>query len=124
MTLAAAFMAIGGIACTFFPREILTMHGTTPDRGSVLLVQIAGALYLGFAIMNWTARGNLIGGIYSRPLTLGNFVYFLNIALAMVRMAANDPHASTVAAAVIHALFAAAFTFVIFAGRVPASGSR
>ncbi len=122
MTLAAAFLAILGIACTFFTREILTMHGTTPDRGSVLVVQMAGALYLGFAIMNWTARRNLIGGIYSRPLALGNFVYFLNIALVMIRIAVNDPHAASVAFALIHGLFAAAFTCLIF-GYSPAPRS-
>jgi hypothetical protein len=118
MTLAAAFMTVGGIAGTFFPREVLMMHETEPSRGSVLVGQVAGALYLGFAIMNWMSRGNLIGGIYSRPAALGNFVYFLNMGLAIGRIAAGDPHASTVAAAIIHGLFAAAFAYVVF-GRSP-----
>ena len=42
MTLAATFMAIAGVAGTFFTREILIMQSTTPDRGSVLVVQLAG----------------------------------------------------------------------------------
>jgi hypothetical protein len=119
MILAAAFMAVGGIGCTFFTREVLVMHGTTPDRGSVLVVQMAGALYLGFAIMNWMARGNLMGGIYSRPLALGNFVYFLNMALAMGRVAAADLHAAATVVAIGHGLFAASFAYVTF-GRTPA----
>ena len=124
LTLAAAFMSVGGIAGTFFTREVLVMHHTTTDRGSILVVQMAGALYLGFAIMNWMSRGNLMGGIYSRPLALGNFVYFLNIGLAMGRIAADDPHASTVVAAIIHGLFAAAFAYVAFGSGMPRDASR
>ena len=123
MTLAAAFMTVGGIAGTFFTREVLIMHATEPSRGSVLVVQVAGALYLGFAIINWMSRGNLMGGIYSRPLALGNFVYFLNIGLAMGRIAAGDPAASIVVAAIIHGLFAAAFAYVVF-GRSPVPRQR
>ena len=118
MTLAAAFMSVGGIAATFFTREVLAIHHTTADRGSMLVVQMAGALYLGFAIMNWMSRGNLMGGIYSRPIALGNFVYFMNMALAIGRIAADDPRPSSVVAAIIHGLFAAAFASVVF-GRSP-----
>ena len=116
MTLAAVFMAIAGITGTFLPREVLVIHHTEPGRGSVLVVQAAGALYLGFAIMNWMSRGNLIGGIYSRPLALGNLVYFLNVALATARIAADDPHASAIVTAIIHSMFAVAFAYVAFGG--------
>jgi hypothetical protein len=124
MTLAATFMALAGIAATFFPQEVLVWHQTEPSRGSVLVVQMAGALYLAFAIMDWMSRGNLMGGIYSRPLALGNFVYFLNIALATGRMAADDPHASAVVAASIHGLFAAAFAYVTFGSGMPRRSAR
>jgi hypothetical protein len=34
------------------------------------------ALYFALSLMNWLARSNAIGGIYSRPVSIGNFVHF------------------------------------------------
>ena len=48
-------------------------------------MQAAGALYLGFAILNWMAKDNLIGGIYSKPVALGNCLHFVVVAFALVR---------------------------------------
>ncbi len=75
MMTSAAFLAVLGLATSYMPQEVLGLHGTVPDTPTLLLVQMAGALYLGFAILNWTARGILIGGIYARPVALGNFLH-------------------------------------------------
>jgi len=62
MVSSAIFMALLGLLTSYFPVKVLTTHGTVPDNATLLLVQMMGALYLGFAILNWTARGILIGG--------------------------------------------------------------
>lgn len=62
--------------------------GATPERWSPLIVQIAGALYLGFAALNWAAQANLIGGIYSRPVAIGNFIHFTVAAMVLLKAAA------------------------------------
>jgi hypothetical protein len=76
MTLSAALTAALGVGGSFLPQEILARFESAPDWFPILVVQVAGALYLAFAILNWMARGNLIGGIYASPLALGNFMHF------------------------------------------------
>ena len=71
MRASAVLLGVVGAATTFLPQEILTRAGAAPVGFSVVLVQIAGALYLGFAVLNWMAQGNIIGGIYSRPVAIG-----------------------------------------------------
>lgn len=64
LTSSAIFMAVLGMLSTFMPQEILEYYGSyrEGEKFVVPVVQIAGALYLGFAILNWTARSSLIGG--------------------------------------------------------------
>tara|TARA_B100000795_G_C22758264_1_gene422450 strand:- start:769 stop:1020 length:252 start_codon:yes stop_codon:yes gene_type:complete len=45
-----------------------------------------GAMYLGFAMLNWMAKGPLIGGIYDKPIAVGNFMHFGVGALALVKI--------------------------------------
>ena len=56
-------MGFSGIIFTFLPQEIITFSGYTLDNLNVLFLQVLGALYFAFAILNWMARTNLIGGI-------------------------------------------------------------
>ena len=48
----AALMGVIGLGMSFMPQEVLGMHGSAPDNATVLLVQMAGAVYLGFAMLN------------------------------------------------------------------------
>jgi hypothetical protein len=56
MRASAIFLGALGISASFLPQEILVRAGAAPAGFSVLVVQIAGALYLGFAILNWMAQ--------------------------------------------------------------------
>jgi len=87
----AALMAALGLVATFMPQELLAYLGSAPEAGPVLVTSIAGALYLGFAYLNWMARGQAIGGIYARPITLGNFLHFTVVGATLVRAAADWP---------------------------------
>ncbi|MGE0246572.1 MAG: hypothetical protein AB7Q37_13095 [Pyrinomonadaceae bacterium] len=90
MILSSLFMgAIGGLF-EFFPHEVLTSLQATSEGPMPLIVQISGALYLGFAVTNWMAKGSLIGGIYSRPLAIGNFLHFLVGALALTKFSLSS----------------------------------
>jgi len=70
-----------GFAASFFPKEILKNIGIATSEMPTLFVQITGALYFGFAVMNWMAKTVLIGGIYARPLCMGNFLHFMVAAM-------------------------------------------
>ena len=87
MILSASLMATCGVLLQFVPHEILHYLGVSSAGIAPLLLQITGALYLGFAMMNWMAKTVLIGGIYARPLAIGNFSHFLIGALALLKYA-------------------------------------
>jgi len=108
-------MAILGVAASFFPQEILASCGSRPEGPGILLVQITGALYMGFAILNWMARGNLIGGIYSRPVALGNFLHFAVVTVMLLKALAAGQHApEIVVGAVAYSAMGVWFGLVLF----------
>lgn len=114
MTLSAAFLLLLGVLTLFFPQEVLQRHGTVPDAPTVLLIQMMGALYLGFAMLDWMARGVLIGGVYARPLALGNFTHFAIVALSLAREAAHHGVWQLATSAAVFGLFAIWFGVVVF----------
>lgn len=115
MTLSAAAMAAAGLAASFLPQEILTYFGRAQDACGVLLLQVAGALYLGFAMLNWMARANTIGGIYNRPIALGNFLHFTVAAIALLKALGRGPHDPVLLiAATAYVAFAIWFGLVVF----------
>lgn len=86
MITSAVFMGILGIGLTFLPNEIARYFGKELDIISQLTLQLSGALYLGFAMVNWMAKHNLMGGIYGKPLNIGNLVHFLVSSLALIKL--------------------------------------
>ena len=87
MVSSALLMAVLGLGATFLSHEFLTHIGIPPRPGSVLVVQTIGALYLGFALLNWGARGAIIGGVYARPVAMGNFMHFVVAAITFWKVA-------------------------------------
>ena len=86
MIASAIFCGVIGIGMTFLSAEIAEYLGTEINEISSLIFQILGAVYLGFGMLNWMTKNNLIGGIYSRPLVIGNLVHFLVSSLALLKM--------------------------------------
>jgi hypothetical protein len=113
MTTSAIFLGVTGILLTFMPQELTNILHLT-DSTSIQF-QILGALYFGFAMLNWTAKTNLIGGIYSRPVCIGNFTHFLIGALALIKLVLhNNFEYSTLICAIIYLIFAILFGYVFF----------
>ena len=113
MISSALIMAVCGVVLEFLPHEVLNFYGASADNFTAVLLQIAGALFLGFAVMNWMAKAVLIGGIYARPLAMGNFLHWTVGALALVKFAVTSGNHWTVwAATVIYAIFAVLFAVV------------
>ncbi len=108
-------MAVCGVALLFVPHEILNYFGTPSSGIGVLFVQLAGALCFGFAMMNWMAKTVLIGGIYARPLAVGNFTQFLIGAIGLLKFAyaAQNSYAVWTFAGV-YTIFAILFGTVLF----------
>ena len=115
MRASAVVMGFAGLSATFLPQEILARTGTAPAGVVVLLVQVAGALYVGFAMLNWMAQGNLIGGVYSRPVAIGNLSHFTIASLALLKsVLAGQRAPEVVVGAAICTVFAVLFAVVAF----------
>jgi len=113
MTFSAVAMALTGVILQFFPHETLNSLGMSSEGAAPLLLQITGALYLGFAFTNWMAKAVLIGGIYARPLAIGNFAHFTIAALALIKYAFSAGASPAVwIAVVIYSIFAVLFGIV------------
>jgi hypothetical protein len=104
---------------TFLPQEILLGAGAPPVGLNVILIQMAGALYLGFAMLNWMAQGGVMGGIYGRPVAIGNLAHFTIGALALLKaLLAGQRVPEVVVGAVAYTAFAVLFALIAF-GRAP-----
>lgn len=86
MIATAIYLGIVGFGLTFLPQEIAMFFEGEANQTFVLALQILGALYLGFGMMNWMAKNSLIGGIYNRPLVFGNLLHFLVSAFALIKV--------------------------------------
>ena len=89
MTSSALFCGIIGILLLFLPNEIAEYLNVEPTIISILFLKILSALYLGFGILNWTVKGSLIGGIYNRPIALGNLLHFVVGSIELVKVISN-----------------------------------
>jgi hypothetical protein len=115
MTASAAFLGALGACASFLPREILA-HAASPGGSfAELMIQLAGAAWIAFAAVNWSARGNLLGGIYGRPIALGNFALFAIGAITLLKNL-SDLRGSAIllVVAVVYSAFAACFGYVLF----------
>ena len=113
MTLSAAAMALIGLTLQFFPHESLNYMGASSEGAAPTLMQLTGALYLGFAMTNWMAKAVLIGGIYARPLAIGNLAHFTIGALALIKYAFTAGNSPAIwIPAIIYSIFAILFAIV------------
>jgi Na+-driven multidrug efflux pump len=115
MTISALTMGVAGIALSFLPHELLSYLGPTSETNlEPLILQILGALYFAFAMVNWTSKANLIGGIYSRPIAIGNLTHFLIGALALIKGYSSNHETVILILSVVYTVFAMSFAIVFF----------
>jgi len=100
-------MGLLGLAGTFIPEEISIILGIDPSPIALILLQIIGGLYLGFAMLNWFTRSALIGGIYNKPVVLGNLIHCVVVFFALLQELAEQFH---------FLLFIVTFIYFGFAG--------
>jgi hypothetical protein len=106
-------MGITGIILSFFPRELAGFFNMADSN--IILLQVLGGLYFGFAMLNWAAKSNLTGGIYSRPVTIGNFSHFVIVGLALLKFGTG--HTTNIyvwIAVILYLVFAILFGIVFF----------
>ena len=116
MIISAIFLAVNGFGFTFFPNEIAGLLINDDNYIFILILQILGALYLGFSILNWMSKTNLIGGIYSKPLLIGNLLHFFTASMALIKLTSKvETNLQLIFSyTIIYSLFTLFFGYVFF----------
>jgi hypothetical protein len=115
MTASAIVMGITGVILTFLPQEVSALMGFDASNNfQSVILQVLGALYFAFAMVNWTAKANLIGGIYGRPVAIGNLTHFTIGGLALLKGSYRTPDPLLITLAIAYILFAILFSIVFF----------
>ena len=114
MTASSLILGIIGLGLSFLPLEIASYIEAGTNSISIISFQLMGALYLGFAMINWMSRSSIFGGIYNKPIVIGNFMHFGVGALALVKVVSEiELHQEIfVTLTVIYSIFALSFAYV------------
>ena len=115
MRLSSLFVGLAGIFALFAPDILLRLLHASAVHTLLVLVQLIGALYFSFALMNWAAKDSIIGGIYARPVSLGNFSHFLTGTILLLKyQLSNEFNLLIVSALIVYAIFAFLFYWLVF----------
>jgi hypothetical protein len=123
MAACAVTLGVAGAILIFAPEWALLNLGIDSSPTSLLLAQVTGGLYFGYGIVNWMAKHNLIGGIYNRPLALGNFTHFFIVGLSVVKaLISNRELPKTIwVAGAMYIIFGLLFLVILFRHPVKAA---
>ena len=115
MVASSIFLGLFGLIALFVPEELLKMLSLPFTSPLPVLIQLLGALYLSFALMNWTAKDNIIGGVYLRPISIANFSHFMIGALTLLNnQFSNGANLYLLSLSIVYAVFAIIFTWLVF----------
>lgn len=125
MTSSALFLGVLGLTVSFFPQEILAHFNEEAEPFSLLFTKFSGLFLMSFAILNWMARGNIIGGIYSRPVALGNVMQFFFGASLLIELLMTEASGNLGLWGITigYSLFGLAFLIIMFGNPIPKKGA-
>ncbi|SFU41710.1 hypothetical protein SAMN05216480_1034 [Pustulibacterium marinum] len=114
MTSSALFLAAIGISLSFLPNELASYLETEVTSVTVLCLQLLSTLYMGFGLVNWMAKGSIIGGIYNRPIVMGNLMHFGVGAVVLFKMTIRSEAPSTfiIVLTAVYGIFAMLFLYL------------
>jgi len=115
LTASAILLFTLGIVLDFMPQEVGAAFGMGVAPMTSVALQVLAAAFLGMGFLNWLSKGNPMGGIYSRPLALQNFLLFGVAGIALDRAALHGTiPRGILCAAFVFTAFAIAFAWLLF----------
>ncbi len=115
LTIAAVVAVVFGLAFVLVTGPLLSFYGITLDKAGTLVAQLFGASLIGFAVLNWFARG-VTDREARQAIVLGNLaadvVGFVMILIGQLAGVANALGWSSVAIYLLLALGFAYFQFM------------
>jgi len=115
----AILLAAIGLSLTFAPDKVVESLGIDNSVVLQLMFQLLGAAYFAFAMLNWMAKGAIIGGIYNRPIVVANLAHFLIGGLALTKAAFSNHQLPVVLSVLAGFYMVAALVFWILMSRHP-----
>ena len=115
MTTTSLMLGLAGVFALFAPDVLLAIVGVPLANPLSVSIQLLGALYFSMALMNWTAKDSAIGGIYARPVSLGNFAHFFIGTLLLANyLLSKGFNVSILLMLVMYVIFASLFYWLVF----------
>ena len=116
MKSSALMLGFTGLMLTFFPQELSESLGHSESDMMTRTLEVIGAMYLAFGMMNWMSRKSLIGGIYNRPIAIANMTHFMMVGIMLTKwkIGNHDLPYGFWAIALIYLFFATAFIKILF----------
>ena len=115
MMASSLFLGLAGFFALFAPEELLKIFSLPLTSPLPVIIQLMGALYLSFALMNWISKENIIGGIYLRPISIANFAHFTMGALTLIKYQLSNAATATLwGVLIVYVVFAIIFTWLVF----------
>jgi len=116
MASSAVVLAAIGIGLMFLPEETLAYLNIGTSKSLLLILQLLGGLYFGFAMLNWMSQWSLIGGIYNKPVSVANFAQFFIGGMALIKDMTSNPEMPGVfwIIAVVYIVYAAIFGWLFY----------
>jgi hypothetical protein len=115
LTIAAVVAVVFGLAFVLVTGPLLSFYGITLDKAGTLVAQLFGAALIGFAVLNWFARG-VTDREARQAILLANLasdaVGFVMALISQLAGVANALGWSTVALYLLLALGFAYFQFM------------
>lgn len=95
-------LLLGGLALLFAADDVLPALVPGFPRSAAWLGQLLAGAWLGLGAANWISRTSVLGGIYGRPIVMGNAALYLVSALSLLRalLGGTAPRAMWVACAI------------------------
>lgn len=112
MVASAVLMLVVGLACLFVPSLIAT--ALNQSLQVAIAFQLVAAGPFGFAMLNWSARGQMLGGIYRRPLVAANFTNAGILTLVLTTDQLTNPSVTGIVGSIVFLVYWASFTWLLF----------
>lgn len=105
-----------GMILIFTPDVLINYLELSTNKTTLLLLQILGAFYFAFAMLNWMSKANLTGGIYNRPIVLANLSHFMIAGLSLIKGFFSKPDLPSVMwfLAIFYILYGLMFAILLF----------
>jgi len=120
MIVSASSLLAHGIVLLFAPELLFRLFDLSGSPEGAVTAQLFGAALISLGLMNWTARGLVLGGIYGRALVYGNLVYSLIGFFVGIRARLSGfSNEYFWAEVVLYLAFGMAFGVMLFRGPMP-----